>query len=198
MNATATSDLVYSGAEILLSAQSSEDGLNMEQSKTAVLIRRATLADAPSLASVLRDSFLEYKLLYTPEAFAATTPTSEQMKVRLNEGPVWAAVYNGDIVGTVAVAPRSEGLYIRRMGVLPTARGHRIGELLLKEIERYALQQGHSRLFLSTTPFLHRAIRLYEQFGFRRTNVGPHDLFGTPLFTMEKRLETLPSRRAEA
>jgi hypothetical protein len=36
------------------------------------------------------------------------------------------------------------------------------------------------------TPFLNTAIRLYEAFGFRRMNDGPHDLFGTPLFTMEK------------
>ena len=30
------------------------------------------------------------------------------------------------------------------------------------------------------------AIRLYEQAGFARTSVPPHELFGTPLFTMEK------------
>ncbi len=41
-------------------------------------------------------------------------------------------------------------------------------------------------MFLSTTPFLHSAIRLYERFGYRRTDDGMNDLFGTPLFTMEK------------
>jgi ribosomal protein S18 acetylase RimI-like enzyme len=76
------------------------------------------------------------------------------------------------------------------MAVLPTARGQRIGELLLLQIESYAGEQGHERLVLSTTPFLHRAIRLYENFGFRRNGEGPHDLFGTPLFTMEKFLES--------
>jgi len=35
---------------------------------------------------------------------------------------------------------------------------------------------------------LSRAIRVYESFGFRRTEDGPQDLFGTPLFTMEKAL----------
>jgi len=47
-------------------------------------------------------------------------------------------------------------------------------------------ERGCKRLYLSTTPFLHSAIRLYERCGFRRTDEGPHDLFGTPLFTMEK------------
>ncbi len=74
------------------------------------------------------------------------------------------------------------------MAVHPKARGARIGQLLLARIEEYAVGKGFQRLFLSTTPFLDRAIRLYENFGFQVTNEGPHDLFGTPLFTMEKLL----------
>jgi len=41
-------------------------------------------------------------------------------------------------------------------------------------------------MLLSTTPFLDDAIRLYQRFGFERIREGPHDLAGTPLFTMEK------------
>jgi len=33
-------------------------------------------------------------------------------------------------------------------------------------------------------------MRLYERFGFQRTEEGPHDLFGTSLFTMEKQLKS--------
>jgi putative acetyltransferase len=72
------------------------------------------------------------------------------------------------------------------MVVRPTARGQRIGERLLAQVENFAVAEGLGRLFLSTTPFLDRAIRLYERLGFQRINEGPHDLFGTPLFTMEK------------
>jgi hypothetical protein len=46
------------------------------------------------------------------------------------------------------------------------------------------------QLFLSTAPFLTRAISLYEQFGFLRSNEGPHTLFGTPIFTMRKVLNS--------
>ena len=60
--------------------------------------------------------------------------------------------------------------------------------MLLTHVEKFAASQGFSRLFLSSTPFLDRAIRLYEAFGFRRTAEGPHELFGAPLFTMEKLL----------
>jgi GNAT superfamily N-acetyltransferase len=108
---------------------------------------------------------------------------------RIDEGPVWVALRDGAIVGTVSALPKGEALYVRSMAVLPTARGHGIGELLLERVESFALEHGYKRLFLSTTPFLDRAIRLYEHWGFRRSDEGPHDLFGTPLFTMVKTLE---------
>jgi N-acetylglutamate synthase-like GNAT family acetyltransferase len=95
-------------------------------------------------------------------------------------------ISDGEIVGTASAVRKSESLYVRGMAVLPVTRGRRIGESLLEKIESYAREHNCRRMFLSTTPFLDRAIRLYERFGFQRTEEGPHDLFGTPLFTMEK------------
>lgn len=158
----------------------------MTGEKSAVHVRRAAPADAPSVAAVLRESFVEYKASYTDEAFAATTPAAEQVLRRMGEGPVWVAVSDGVTVGTVSVVPDGESLYVRGMAVLPSARGRRVGEALLRQVEDYASGHGHSRLYLSTTPFLSSAIRLYERAGFRRTDGGPHELCGTPLFTMEK------------
>ena len=48
--------------------------------------------------------------------------------------------------------------------------------------------------YLSTTPFLASAIRLYEQAGFVHTSAPPYELHGTALFTMEK---VVASRRPE-
>ena len=58
---------------------------------TDVLIRRAVMPEASSIGSVLRQAFEEYESFYTPDAFAATTPTSEQIRERWSEGPVWVA-----------------------------------------------------------------------------------------------------------
>jgi ribosomal protein S18 acetylase RimI-like enzyme len=146
--------------------------------------------DAPSIASVLHESFIEYKSRYTQEGFAATTPASDQIQNRMKEGPVWVVLHNNAIVGTVSVVPKGEALYVRGMAILPAARGQRIGELLLRQVEGFASEQGFKRLFLSTTPFLNRAIQLYEHYGFRRSREGADNLFGTPLFTMEKILES--------
>ncbi|MEA2573315.1 MAG: hypothetical protein QOH93_613 [Chloroflexia bacterium] len=150
----------------------------------------AELEDAPAIAAVLREAFAEYRPLYTQEAYAATTPTGEQIECRMQEGPVWVATKAGTIVGTVAAVHRGQDLYVRGMGVLSTARGLGIGELLLETVRSAGMAAGHRRLILSTTPFLARAIRLYERYGFIRSEEGPHELFGTPLFTMSKRLES--------
>jgi len=157
---------------------------------TGFLIRNAAIDESPSIASVLRQSFIEYEPLYTPAGFSATTPTSDQIRERWSEGPVWVAVRKDITIGTVAAVPKSSGLYVRSMAVLPSARGQGIALQLLKEIERFAINHHHTRLFLSTTPFLKHAIRLYENFGFQRSEEGTHDLFGTPLFTMVKLIES--------
>ena len=155
-------------------------------SSPSINIRLADPADASAIASLLAAAFAEYLPLYTPEGYAATAISPEDIVRRIEEGPVWVSISDELIVGTVSVVLKGDSLYVRGMAVLPVARGQRIGELLLAHVEKFAASKGVRRLSLSTTPFLDRAIRLYEHFGFRRTSEGPHELFGTPLFTMEK------------
>ena len=150
-------------------------------------IRRGCPEDSAAIAAVLRDAFAEYRDLYTEGGFAATTPDQKKVLRRMQEGPVWVAVRDNVVLGTVAaVLEGAPSVYIRGMAVLPTARGTGAGTALLRCVEAWSAAQGCTRLFLSTTPFLFSAIHLYEKAGFRRTNDDLHDLFGTPLFTMEK------------
>jgi putative acetyltransferase len=160
----------------------------MEQDHPSISIRLAQASEANAIASVILESFAEYEVRYTPEGFAATTPTADVIQRRLHEGPVWVAYQQGAVVGTVSAVSQGEACYIRSMAILPAARGQGIGRLLLQQAEDFAVAHGHTSLLLSTTPFLTRAIRLYEQAGFRRNDDGPHDLFGTSLFTMLKPL----------
>lgn len=151
-------------------------------------IRRGKPEDALQVAFVLKKAFIDYEPAYTKKAYAATTPEASTILQRMQEGPLWVAHLENEIVGTAAAVNRETGLYIRGMAVLPTARGLSIGRLLLQETELFATENGCARLFLSTTPFLTQAIRLYIGFGFQFTSEGPNDLFGTPLLTMQKML----------
>ncbi|HTU40778.1 MAG TPA: GNAT family N-acetyltransferase [Candidatus Aquilonibacter sp.] len=157
-----------------------------------VEIRRADPENAAAIASVLYESFVEFKSLYTDRAFAATVLDRDQVLRRILEGPVWIALRDDMIIGTAGAIPKGDSAYIRGMAVLPSARRSGAGSALLKRVREWASGEKCSRLFLSTTPFLHSAICLYEKFGFRQED-GVQDMFGTPLITMEKILD-LPAR----
>jgi GNAT superfamily N-acetyltransferase len=156
-------------------------------------IRLAALDECEKIAALLDRAFREHRPEYAPGAYAATTPTAETLRARFHEGPVWVAVLAGEIVGTVAAVIREGSLYVRSMAVLPTARGGRIGARLLDTAEEYAREHSITRLYLSTTPFLHRAISLYRSYGFQ-FNGETLDLHGTPLLVMEKWLFTSGER----
>ena len=151
----------------------------------AATVRRAVPADAGAVASLLHDAFREFRPRYTPGAFAATAVPPEQVRRRMQEGPVWVAVLDGEVVATVAAVPRGPALYVRGMAVLPSARGRRIAEALLAEVERFAAERGYPRLELMTAPFLSSALRLYERYGFRRTGRW-ENFHGTSILVMEK------------
>jgi ribosomal protein S18 acetylase RimI-like enzyme len=150
-----------------------------------VEIHRAEPSDAAAIAAVLHKAFIEFKPLYTEGGFTATALNPKEVLTRMTEGPVWIVLSKDEIIGTVAAVQKGDSLYVRGMAVLPAARGSGTGRKLLDAVEHFARVSNCPRLFLSTTPFLSAAIRLYESYGFRRTGE-PHDLFGTPLFTMDK------------
>jgi len=154
-----------------------------------LIVRLAAIDEAAEVSTVLRDAFEPYRPLYTPAAFAATTPSAEELRQRWHEGPVWVAAQSDRIVGTVAAVPRPGALYMRSLAVRRASGGAGCGCRLVEAVERHAAGHGFAMIVLSTTPFLDSAIALYERCGFRRTDAGPLDLAGTPLFTMQKILE---------
>lgn len=158
----------------------------MGRAAVGIEIRRAVPGDADAIAAVLRRAFAEFQPLYSPNGFAATVVGSSAIVSRLHEGPIWVAIADRHIVGTGAAVKKATGAYVRGMAVMSALRGAGIGRLLLQEAESFAVRCNARRLFLSTTPFLVDAIRLYRRFGFTPTSEGPRDLFGTPLVTMEK------------
>jgi GNAT superfamily N-acetyltransferase len=150
-------------------------------------VRRGTAEDATAVSTVLLEAFREYQSQYTPDGFAATTPDEFSVIERLTEGPIWVAELDNQVIGTAsAVLHESRGLYVRGMAVLPEGRGLGVGAVLLDAIESFAKESDCHRLYLRTTPFLHRAIRLYTNLGFEFIEDGSQELFGTPLLTMEK------------
>lgn len=150
-------------------------------------VRKGTPADAGVISALLTCAFVEFKHLYTPEAFVATVLPETDVLGRLEEGPLWVAEKQAAVIGTVGAICMPDSLMVRGMAVNPEGRGLGIGKALLRVSEDFAQQQGYDRLSLYTTAFLHRAIHLYQSSGFRFTGetANPH---GTELLRMEKAL----------
>jgi len=152
-------------------------------------IRLAKPGDEEAIAKVLFEAFSQFQGDYTPGSFSIVTPSAAEVATRFDEGPMWVAVDEGEIVATVSVLPEPEWLYIRSMAVSPTAQGLGIAHRLLDAIEEYAVRDGFEKLFLYTTHFSIAAIDLYEKHGFRRgRETTAEEWFGTPGLAMEKRL----------
>ncbi len=157
--------------------------------KAEVQIRRATIQDAEVIAEILRDAFSEFASDYTPEAFAVVTAQADEIAGRVEEGPIWVAVKDNEIVGTVSAVPEPEWLYIRSMAVLPSVQGLGIGGRLLDAVESYGIENGFDRLFLYTTNFSSDAIRLYEKHKFRKVrDTSGEEWYGTPGLAMDKKI----------
>jgi ribosomal protein S18 acetylase RimI-like enzyme len=154
----------------------------------AAKIMMAQKSHCQEITKVLTHAFQEFKHKYTEPAFNATVITPQQVETRMNEGQIWVAFIGTRLVGTVGGINKHEDYYIRGMAVIPEARGQQIGLLLLKELETFAMSKHYKNLILTTTPYLKRAIELYENFGFTIINDPPYEIFGTPAFKMQKPL----------
>jgi ribosomal protein S18 acetylase RimI-like enzyme len=88
------------------------------------------------MARVLAEAFAVFEPVYTPGAFAATTPSAEAIGERFSEGPKWVAEQPGALVGTASAVAKDTGLYVRSVAVLPAARGQRVGQALTPHLIR--------------------------------------------------------------
>lgn len=91
-------------------------------------------------------------------------------------GALLLAVKAGTVVGCVALRALTkshfvdQGIYceMKRLYVDPAARGERVGHLLVSAILRAAAQLHYRFCVLDTLSTMTGAVRLYENFGFRR------------------------------
>jgi GNAT superfamily N-acetyltransferase len=161
---------------------------NLKSFPEAPTLRLATAADARAISALLRRAFLEFEMLYTPEAFVPTVQPEDGILKRLEEGPIWIAEDNRRIIGSVSAGRSEDSMMVRGMAVAQEARAQRIGKRLLISTEDFARERGVCRMCLYMTAFLANAIRLYQSSGYDFTGekTNPH---GTELLGMVKILD---------
>ena len=90
----------------------------------------------------------------------------------------WLLVHSddGEVVGCGAVQPLAATVEdapshigeVKRVYVVPSARGHGHSRLLMAHLVRIAREQGYRALWLDTGTPQHEAIALYERLGWRQ------------------------------
>ncbi|MCW5519550.1 GNAT family N-acetyltransferase [Aureitalea sp. L0-47] len=71
------------------------------------------------------------------------------------------------ILGTVALMPHISGcLELTKMAVHPSARGKKIGQLLMQYCIDFAKERGETKLLLYSNTILENAIHIYRKYGF--------------------------------
>ncbi|WP_020606694.1 GNAT family N-acetyltransferase [Spirosoma spitsbergense] len=91
-----------------------------------------------------------------------------------NNGAIFLAQSNGNIVGTVAMIKTGEGEFeLAKMSVTPAVQGRGAGNLLALAAIDYARGQNARVVWLESNRKAQTALRLYERVGFREVPLIP-------------------------
>lgn len=134
-------------------------------------IRDWQVRDRISASEVIRSVLSDYGLPW--ESTGADRDVIEIEECYLaTGGEFWVIEQHNTIVGTGAYYPTSRGknaVEIRKMYLLPIARGKGLGRYLLQELENAIALRGFEQIWLETASVLAQAVKLYETSGYLPT-----------------------------
>ena len=117
------------------------------------------------IASILA----EYGLDWEPDGADIDVLEVEQFYLDTG-GKFWTIEHQGKLVGTSAYYPVSRGdkaVEIRKMYLLPEARGQGLGGFLLQQLEEAIAARGFKTIWIETASVLKEATQLYERRGYQ-------------------------------
>ncbi|MFQ6082731.1 MAG: GNAT family N-acetyltransferase [Candidatus Aminicenantia bacterium] len=154
-----------------------------------MLIRPGRVKEAAEVSCLMYKAFLPYRRYYTLGAFDYTILDLKKIKERVKKKLLFVVEKEGRIIGTGSYRDDGNFFYIRSMAVDPKYQGQGVARTMLQFFENLAKEKGFKEITLETTPFLKRAITLYQTFGFRRVENSGRDFFGNIVFLMQKQLK---------
>ncbi len=127
--------------------------------------------DNPVLARVIRTVFEEFDAPRTGTVFADPSTDHLFELFQVPGAMLWVAEQEGTAVGCGGIYP-TEGLppgtaELVKCYLAAHARGHGTGKVLVEKSLDTARSMGYRQVYLESLPDFHKAIRLYEQQGFR-------------------------------
>lgn len=133
------------------------------------LIRAWEPRDRHDAAAVIGSVLAEYGLTWEPTGADRDVLEIEACYQQVG-GEFWVVEYQDQIVGTAAYYPiqRSpQAVEIRKMYLLPSARGQGLGRFLLQQLEQAIAARGFHTIWIETASVLKEAVQLYESSGYQ-------------------------------
>ena len=138
-----------------------------------LVLRRATDADHEPVGALTVAAYTEF----TDGPEDGYLDRLRDAARRDREAELWVAERDGQVVGTVTIAPEGspwreiarpgEGEF-RMLAVSPAARRQGVGEALRQQVLDRSREGGCRAIVLSSLHEMHAAHRVYERLGFRR------------------------------
>ncbi|ESA35211.1 gcn5-related n-acetyltransferase [Leptolyngbya sp. Heron Island J] len=138
----------------------------MEASFKTFLIRDWQPADREAASALIGQVLTDYGLNWEPTGADIDVV---QVENHYQKGEFWVVEQSGQIVGTAAYCPISRGeqaVEIRKMYLLPMARGQGLGRFLLGQLEAAIAARGFKEIWLETATVLKEAVCMYETSGY--------------------------------
>jgi len=135
------------------------------------LIRDWQARDSTSASEVIRSVLTDYGLPWEPMGADLDVINVEECYLTIG-GEFWVVEWQNTIVGTGAYYPIKRGknaVEIRKMYLLPIARGKGLGRYLLQELENAIARRGFEQIWIETASVLAEAVKLYETSGYLPT-----------------------------
>ncbi len=144
---------------------------------TDVLVRPARRRDYSAIRRIVRDAYSEYAAAMPPTMFKRYLLDLVDLAQHARLGTLLVAEVDGRVCGSAAFYPDAslQGLGWpsgwaggRALAVRRAARHHGVARALIAECERLARTVEAPVFAFHTTPFMTRAVSLYDGLGYRR------------------------------
>lgn len=133
------------------------------------LIRDWQPGDRQSVAYVITTVLMEFGLSWEPTGADRDVVQVEQYYQQAG-GQFWVVEHQEQVIGTAAYHPIDRGekaVEIRKMYLLPQARGQGLGRFLLTQLEAQIAAQGFETIWIETATIMQTAVKMYEQQGYQ-------------------------------
>jgi len=140
----------------------------LSEAGAALVLRRATPADAAAAATIIAEALAEYGLPFDPQGRDADVATFGSRAEQ--DDLVAMDVASGRAIGVASIGPQGEEgvAWVSKVFVARSARRRGAGRALMNALHDAARARGYREIGLRTRVVFREAIALYEAHGYAR------------------------------